>query len=75
MEWTSFLPTNRGCLWLLRKPLPSGPFGERITIKRGTLSSIEFNNFRRVNRRSGRFDELSEILTTLQADDFPVRYF
>lgn len=36
------------------KPLePSGPFGARITVKRGALSSMEFILMREINR-SGR---------------------
>lgn len=68
-----YLPTIRGCQNTLEKPFPSGPFGERITIRRGTLSSIELINFIRESKRSGRDVELSDILTTLHADDLPFR--
>lgn len=43
-------------------------------MSRGTLSSIELFNFRRVSNRSGRATVLSDIFVTLQADDFPLRY-
>jgi hypothetical protein len=55
------------------KPLdPSGPFGARIVVKRGALSSMELILIREI-KRSGRGEE-SWILTTPQADVLPVRY-
>lgn len=50
---------------------PFGPFGARIVINRGALSSIELILMREINR-SGRGDE-SCILTTPQAEVLPVR--
>lgn len=66
------IPGNLAKRAKLLKPFPSGPFGWRIAIRRGTLSSIELI-FRRESKRSGRVEELSGNLTTLHADDLPVR--
>jgi hypothetical protein len=49
---------------------PSGPFGARMTVKRGALSSMELILIRDI-KRSGRGE--ASILTTPQADVFPVR--
>lgn len=51
------------------KPLPCGPFGARMTIKRGTESSIEFSFNLEIN-----LSGLSLIFTTLQAEDLPFRW-
>lgn len=52
----------RGCRYKLAKPLPSGPFGDRIAIRRGAFSSIEWIeliNVMRVRLRSERAFALS----------------
>lgn len=71
-EKSQILPSMRGARASAWKPfVPSGPFGARVTVKRGELSSTELI-FKREIKRSGRGDE-SWILTTPHADVFPVR--
>lgn len=67
------LPAIRGKRASELNPLePSGPFGARMVVNRGALSSIELILMREI-KRSGRGEE-SWILTTPQAEVFPVRY-
>lgn len=62
-----YSPGMRGWRARTEKPLPCGPLGARMSIKRGTPSSPL--SLRREIRRSGR----SFIFKTLQAEDFPLR--
>lgn len=63
------LPGIRAVRACKEKPLPCGPFGARMTIKRGTESSIEFSFNLEIN-----LSGLSLIFTTLQAEDLPFRW-
>lgn len=67
------LPEMRGMRASVANPFdPSGPLGARMVVRRGADSSMELILMREI-KRSGRGDE-SWILTTPQAEVFPVRW-
>lgn len=56
------------------KPLePSGPFGARMIVNRGAVSSMELILMRDI-KRSGRTEDSWINLVTPQADVLPVRW-